>query len=177
MTDFSIFAYFFTSNELHQRYRDGFLAPEWASAYPMIFDHDDLRIAETQSKKGYHYFEWLSAILLFHTNGLLSLVECYTFRSHPRKRSLVERLCGDNTARFLFDKGVEARAQCPDLLVYHPDLSYWFFCEVKGPTDRIQDNQVTWFHVLEEVTGKKVYLIQLSEVKGINNPKKGKNSS
>ena len=164
MADFPVFANFFSSDKLHQRFRDGSLAPEWKAAYPMIFDHDDLRIATTQAQHGYHYFEWLSAILLFHTTGMLSLVEKYAFRSHERKRGIVERLCDADTAQFLFRNGIEAHVQCPDLLVYRPDLSDWFFCEVKGPDDRIRDNQLAWFPELERVTGKKVYLVQISEV-------------
>ena len=166
MDDFPVYAHFYTSDKLHQRFRDGSLAPEWASAYPMIFDRDDLRLAETQAMRGYHYFEWLSAILLFHTHGMLSLVEKYNFRSHPRKRSMVEELCDHETAQFIFRGGSEARVMCPDLLVYRPDLSDWFFCEVKGPKDRVQKNQAAWFNELQAKTGKNVYLIQLSEVVG-----------
>lgn len=167
MADLPVFTQFFSPKNLRQKFRDGSLAPEWAVAYPMIFDHDDLRIAKTQAKHGYHYFEWLSAILLFHTTGMFSLVEKYTFRSHQRKRSIVERLCGDDTAQFL-SKAAEARSQCPDLLVYRPDLSDWFFCEVKGPKDRIQKNQIAWFTELEAISGKKVFLIKLSEVEAQN---------
>jgi len=154
---------FFTFRHLHQRWRDGQLAPGWASAYPAIFDHDDLRIARNQAHLGYHYHEWLSAILLYHTRGLLSLVEKYTFRSHERKRRVVERLCDAASTRFLLERGRESLVQCPDLLVYRPDLTDWFFCEVKGPNDHIRPEQRDLFSQVEQATGKKVYILDLHD--------------
>ena len=156
-------ATFVSTDRLHQRWRDGILAPEWAAAYPSIFDHDDLRMAGTQAHLGYHYFKWLSAILLFHTRGLLSLVEKYTFRSHERKRRLIERLCDTSSVGFLLEGGRESLIQCPDLLVYSPDLSDWFFCEVKGPKDHVREEQVLLFHELERATGKKVFVVEIRE--------------
>ena len=32
----------------------------------------------------------------------------------------------------------------PDLFVYHPVSLDWFFCEVKGPGDVVQENQKLW---------------------------------
>jgi hypothetical protein len=154
---------FFTSSKLHQRWREGQLAAEWAAAYPAIFDGDDLRIARNQAHLGYHYHEWLSAILLYHTQGLLSLVGKYTFRSHEVKRRLVERLCDAQTTQFLFGRGKESLVQCPDLLVYQPNLTDWFFCEVKGPRDHLRPKQQELFNQVEQVTGKKVYIVKLHE--------------
>ena len=163
MPEIPTLAKFFTSPQHQQRWREGLLAPEWASAYPAIFDHDDLRIAGTQAHLGYHYHEWLAAILLHHTKGLLSLVEKYTFRSHDRKRRVVERLCDASSTEFLLQRGKEALVQCPDLLVYRPDLSEWYFCEVKGPHDRLRPEQAALFDQVEQATGKKVFLVEFLE--------------
>jgi len=35
----------------------------------MLFDEDDLRIAQNQAHLGYHFFEWLAAVLLYHMYG------------------------------------------------------------------------------------------------------------
>ncbi len=163
MSDIPILVTFTTSDRLHQRWRDRILAPEWAAAYPWLFDHDDLRIANTQAHLGYHYFEWLSAVLLFHTRGVLSLVEKYTFRSHARKRRVVESLCDARSVRFLLNRGRESLVQCPDLLVYKPDLSDWFFCEVKGPRDSLREEQLSLFDRVREATGKRVFVADFVE--------------
>ena len=55
--------------------------------------------------------------------------------------------------------------QCPDLLVYHPDLSDWFFCEVKGPRDSLRPEQIELFREMEHTTGKDVYVVNFGELK------------
>ena len=35
----------------------------------------------------------------------------------------------------------QGRAQAPDLLMYAEDLSDWFFCEAKGPRDRLRTSR------------------------------------
>jgi hypothetical protein len=44
--------------------------------------------------------------------------------------------------------------------MYAEDLSDWFFCEVKGPSDRLRDEQVRKFARLAEMTSKPVRLIE-----------------
>lgn len=163
MCDILVLATFISSDTLRQRWREGSLAPVWAAAYPELFDPDDLRIARRQAHLGYHFFEWLAAILLFHTQGLSSLVEQYTFPSHDRKRELIERMCDPKSVEFLLSRGKGSLVQCPDLLVYRPDLSDWFFCEVKGPRDRLQDKQVVLFRELKAVTGKEVFVVEFRD--------------
>ena len=53
------------------------------------------------------------------------------------------------------------RAQPPDLLMYAQDLSDWFFCEVKGPGDRLRAEQLSKFEALAETSGKAVRLLHL----------------
>jgi hypothetical protein len=54
--------------------------------------------------------------------------------------------------------------RCPDLLVYKPDLSDFYFCEVKGPRDRVRSVQAGFFRKLEERLGRPVHLAMLREV-------------
>ena len=56
---------------------------------------------------------------------------------------------------------MKAESQCPDLALYLPDFSDWFFCEVKGPTDRLSPAQKRYFSRLEDVSGKPVRSIKL----------------
>ena len=54
---------------LKARWKNGELHREWARRYPELFDADDLRLAQNQSEFGYHFVEWLSAILLYNATG------------------------------------------------------------------------------------------------------------
>jgi hypothetical protein len=55
------------------------LAPEWARRFPKLLDEDDVRLVESQGEHGWHFVEWLAAIVLYHTTGYLSLVSKYEF--------------------------------------------------------------------------------------------------
>ena len=52
------------------------------------------------------------------------------------------------------------KVQAPDLLVYAPDYSDWFFCEVKGGSDHLRQAQKDHFIVLSELSGKPIYLVK-----------------
>jgi hypothetical protein len=114
---------------LIDRWLSGNLALEWSTRFSDLFDADDLRIAKSQPT--IHFYEWLGAIALHRDTGYLSLVEKYEFAKHPRRRDIVSRLrppppgCAPRPGPRSW--------QAPDLLMYAPDLSDWFFCEVKRP--------------------------------------------
>jgi len=101
----------------------------------------------------------LGAIVLHHTTGYLSLVAKYEFATHPRKQQIVAQLLPGSVRDALRDRS-QGRAQAPDLLMYAEDLSDWFFCEVKGPRDRLRGEQVRKFGLLAEMTSKPVRLIE-----------------
>ena len=75
-----------------ERFRDGTLVSQWRSKYPELFDDDDVRVLKTDHQRTYHFFEWLSAILLFEATGCISLLETYLAKSHRRKRATVKKL-------------------------------------------------------------------------------------
>jgi hypothetical protein len=141
------------------RWQSGHLALEWRTRFPDLFDDDDLRLANSQP--GVHFYEWLGAIVLHHTTGHLSLVEKYEFATHPRKQAIVTQLLSAPVQDALRDRG-HGRAQAPDLLMYAADLSDWFFCEVKGPRDRLRDEQIRKFELLAGMTAKPVRLLEFS---------------
>jgi hypothetical protein len=43
--------------EHRERFRTKLLWKEWRHLYPDLFDEDDERIAETQARRGYHFYE------------------------------------------------------------------------------------------------------------------------
>jgi len=140
------------------RWQSGHFAQGWRTRFPDLFDDDDLRIATSQP--GSHFYEWLGAIVLHHTTGYLSLVEKYEFATHPRKQQIVEQLLPGSVRDVLRDRSEGRAAQAPDLLMYAEDLSDWFFCEVKGPRDRLRDAQRLKFELLADMTSKPVRLLE-----------------
>lgn len=148
-----------------ERFRSGPLAEEWKSRYPMLFNQADLDLVRHQPL--YHFFEWLSAVLIYEATGWLSLVESYTARTHPEKRDTLSAIVGDD----IFKELDLNQSGQPDLFVYRPGTDLWFFCEVKGGPDRERDNQRLWrekFRALltgRRVSGNRIRLIQIKEIK------------
>jgi hypothetical protein len=158
---------FFYSKRQRDRFKKRELLNEWYKQYPQLFDEDDFRI--TISQPG-HFFEWLSAILIFQSTGYLSLVEKYQFDSHKRKNDiLLEFVASGQITAELYNLMINGkkygfgRCQCPDLFVYLPDKSDWYFCEAKG-ADVITSSQERYFERLGEVSGKKIQLMKFKEI-------------
>jgi len=150
-----------------ERFKAGVLWQDWARQYPDIFDDLDRDIARNQAPLGYHFFEWLGAIFLYNSTGYLSLVEKYEFKNHARKHAIMSQLVSAEVFDLIQDHAAYQRTQCPDLLAYAPDMSDWFFCEVKGPRDRLQAIQKEFFEALARASGKKIRLIRFREASRI----------
>lgn len=148
------------TREQQALWKQGKLQRRWAKQHPDLFDADDMRLATTsQHKLGYHFVEWIAAIAIFHLMGHRSLVSKYQFGSHRSKVAVVERLGGDALAQALRLGTKDAsRGQAPDLLCYSADLSSYFFCEVKGPGDRLTTAQRDRYRELSRLTGAEVCL-------------------
>jgi hypothetical protein len=141
------------------RFHAGPLRIEWAVQYHQIFDEQEVRIAANQA--GGHFFEWFAAVHLHETTGWLSLVESYQFKVQKWKRNVLRKLGAADLIEF-FDNQEKAgfgRRQAPDLLVYAPDLSDFYFCEVKGPTDRLRPMQKEYFEAVSTAAGGKEIVI------------------
>ena len=144
------------------RFREGALIQHWATRYQELFDTDDIRLLKTEHQRQYHFFEWLSAILLYEATGYKSLVIGYTAISHPEKRRQFSEIVGPE----LFEWVSENQSGQPDLFVFRPGSDDWFFCEVKGGHDRMRDNQKKWITAFSAIqTHRKVRVIQLIEYK------------
>jgi hypothetical protein len=161
LLDFGIFPF---HEDLRTKWKSERLYEEWAVQYPSIFDADDLRQARNQGSQGYHFYEWLAAIVLFQTTGLLSLISKYQFDKHERKQRVVNRIFPSglpNIDRSSLDVGA---TQFPDLLVYSSYYSDWFFCEVKGPGDRFSTRQKKLFSELARLTEKPIRVIRFKAI-------------
>ena len=144
----------------------GELWRQWAKEYPQIFDEQDIQIAEKGAgpEMRFHFFEWLAAVLIFHSYGYSSLIEQYEFKkAHKRKQDALKHLLPCEVFRFVTDRKERFErfggAQCPDLLSYSPDYSDWFFCEVKGPGDKLQESPSRLFDELARISGKPIRMM------------------
>jgi len=142
------------SEEQRAKFSSGQLAAEWFQRYPQLFDQDDCRLVA--KGKNYHFFEWLGAIIIYETIGYLSLVEKYQFKNHKRKTEVLLKVFSGKFPNSIFEKGV----QCPDLFCYSLDYQDYFFCEIKGLTDRVRNEQKSYFDRLQTLTGKEIYLLK-----------------
>jgi hypothetical protein len=139
--------------EQRDRFKRGELGRHWAERYPRLFDEDDRRLYESQCVQGYHFFEWLAAVLLYESTGYLSLVEKYGSANHRRKLALWEKIVPAAVRDIDCDNG------WPDLLVFAPDHEDWFFCETKGD-DALSEGQLKCFRAIRDTSGRKVRLIR-----------------
>lgn len=141
----------------------GPLRQRWRREYPQLFDPQDAVLAEHQP--AYHFYEWLAAIILHHATGYRGLVGKYQFDNHPRKRAIVAKLLGPAVRDLLDARTTWGRTQGPDLLMYAPDLSDWFFCEAKGPRDTLSDRQRAFFSALAKASGRAIRLVEFQRLR------------
>ena len=140
-------------------FRSGQLIDEWAKRYPNLFDERDLEITKNQTH--YHFFEWLGAVLLYEATGYLSLIEKYETKSHTRKLEIFEK----TVSQAVFEDVLANRTGVPDLFVYAPDYSDWFFCEIKGLKDLLRPHQLDRLEELKAISGKDYGIMQFQEIK------------
>lgn len=153
------------NKSLKEEWKAGKLHPHWVDKYPNLFDEDDIRLAENQSEYGYHFVEWLSTILLYNSTGYKSLISKYEFSNHKKKTEIISKIFENGLPIPKFNAENITNTQYPDLLVYRPDFKDWFFCEVKGPGDRLSKEQRIFFEALALETNEPVRMIQLKELK------------
>jgi len=142
-----------------ERFRSGELIQEWSAKYQQIFDGHDIRI--TNNQPHYHFFEWLGAVLIYESMGYLSLIEKYETKLHTRKIEIFKNIVPPEVSNYI----LENRTGAPDLFVYSPDEQDWFFCEVKGLTDRLQKCQIELIEKIESISQKHVKVLKFYELK------------
>jgi hypothetical protein len=142
-----------------ERYKAGDLWHEWLTKYPQLFDGKDQQFFQNQGVFGYGFVEALTMIFLLEGTGYYSIFGSYGLQTQPQKNSLVKSLVSEKAWEYLLYKG-KPHPMPPDIFAYAPDKSDYFFCEVKGPGDRLRDTQISYFQKLEKLTGKMVYTVK-----------------
>ena len=82
------------------------------------------------------------------------------FESHPKKKPIFEKELDAQARNVLADICDRFGVQGPDLLVYKPGEHYWF-AEVKGPGDRLAENQRQSHTAIRRQLGVEVELISV----------------
>jgi hypothetical protein len=149
---------------LRRKWVAGSLAGRWAREYPLLFDADDLRITKNGRQRLLHFYEWFLAIHLQKERAVLSLVEKYQYvRAHPRKAAIVAKLMSEKDSDRINAICTRYSVQAPDLLVYMPDYSDFWFAEAKGPGDEPSENQLASHVKLRRAFRVEVSLYRIRE--------------
>jgi hypothetical protein len=144
-------------------FRSGDLTDLWLTQYPDLFSPQDLQIAKNQPQ--YHYFEWRAAIELRNRFGYLSLVEKYQYPSHKDKHAIFLAMVPPPVVDFL--AWPPPKPQAPDLFCFKEDRTSWFFCEVKGPSDRRRPAQDNFFSQLEALVANEILFVRFRNRHGV----------
>lgn len=135
------------------------LALHWLQQYPDLFDADDLRLTKTQPKN--HFYEWFAAIHLFERDGAHSLVEQYVYKTHPTKMAKLVSLLSLDQRTILDGIRKTHAVQLPDLFVFVPNSTRYWFAEVKGPRDRVSEKQAASHNAITRELGVSVEIIEV----------------
>ena len=163
LKEFGRFGYFESQREL---FKSGQLWKLWYEQYPNLFDDKQLQWAHGQAKYGYHFFEWMGKILLHTATGYLPMGgNEYRIRPQNRKTQQLEKTVSPEALDLIEHCLAIYHCQAPDLLMYAPDYSDYFFCEVKGNSDRLSQAQLKFYLDLQSTTGKPVYILYFFRVK------------
>jgi hypothetical protein len=147
--------------DLRQQFGNGGLRHQWFLEFPQLFDRDDLSRANNRIQP-YFFYEWLGAIALHRSTGFLSLVTRY--QTDPCKSALLPSILPPAVLAVLADRSRWGKTQGPDLLMYAPDLSDWFFCECKGPGDTLSDRQHGRFADLVLAAKKPIQMLRFRAI-------------
>lgn len=145
------------------------LATDWLERYPHLFDADDYRCVTNQPTK--HFWEWYAAIYLFKRDGAYSMVEKYDSKQeHAEKRARLASILSPEQLRAVRAVSDELwtppKTQMPDLFVYMPDASRFWFAEAKGPSDDVRPNQARSHEIIERELGVPVEVLWFGLVDG-----------
>lgn len=150
---------FIITKRQKELYKAGTIWNEWLEQYPVLFDEKDRQLFRNQARFGYGFVEFLSIIFLYNATGYIPIFGSYGWSTQKHKNTLIQELVSKENWDLIMSQK-KHRSQPPDLFAYSPDKTNYFFCEVKGPGDRLRDTQVQYFNLLQEISGKPVYTIK-----------------
>jgi hypothetical protein len=150
---------FVITKQQKECYKTGDLWRDWLRTYPNLFDEKDQQLFRNQAIYGYGFVEFLSIIFLYNATGYIPIFGNYGWETQPYKNTLIKEFVSKETWEVIMSQK-KYHSQPPDLFVYAPDKTDYFFCEVKGPGDRLRETQIQYFQLLQEISGKPVYTIK-----------------
>ena len=149
------------------------LGRQWMERYenelPLYFNAERRRMVEEDRTvlEGFGFFETLGALVLYHATGYLPLSSTPNFKfTVDEENAVVEGLMDPDLLRLIRDQESFGLTQAPDNLMYAPGLSDWFFCDAKGPTDRLdpRTNAKEKFEAIARASGKPVRLLHFKRL-------------
>ena len=127
----------------------------------MLFDELDRAKAVKQAARGYYFFEWTTAVVVYKELGLKSLFGQYASKKHQEKLEIFRRIAPPRVVELLCERKQQfGRTLGPDLFVYNDDGSEWFFVEAKSPRDTIRLPQLRLFRRLERISGRAIRIVR-----------------
>lgn len=139
----------------------------WQRDYPFLFDVRDASLANDYNGRALspHFLEWFAAITLYEKLGYYSLNRSYETVGHAAKQGLLRKLVSEEAFRFITKPHpVYGAGLCPELLLYRPDFSDWFFCTVKGAKGGPTPEQARFWRELLTITGRKIMQVTVKEI-------------
>jgi hypothetical protein len=150
---------FIITKQQRELYKAGVLWNEWLRRYPELFDEKDQQFFRNQAVFGYGFVEALTIIFISNATGYIPIFGGFGQKTQPRKNAVIKELVSAQTWEIIMSTR-HYHSQPPDLFAYAPDKTNYFFCEVKGPGDRLRETQLKYFQLLQEISGKPVYTIR-----------------
>jgi hypothetical protein len=89
------------------------------------------------------------------------LVEKYVCKNHPAKVAQMATLLSECQRKTLDAIRLAHAVQPPDLLVFVPKTSRYWFAEVKGPGDRLSAKQIRSHNAIAKELGVPVEIIEV----------------
>lgn len=142
----------------------GCLHRKWYECDKTTFCELDLKNADGQHCRGFHYGEWFM-IRHFREQGYEVLPPKYLHPTRPEARQKAIEILGQAGVAYLMKKrrfGTGLRkSPRPDLLVFKSNPKTFFFVEVKRDTDKLSSAQKQFFPMIEEKLGCEVRIAYL----------------
>ena len=155
-------------------WKERILGRQWMERYedelPLYFNAAHRWMVEEDDTvlEGFGFFETLGALVLYLTTGYLPLNSTANFKFPvDEENAVVERLMDPELLRLIRDQSTEmGQTQAPDNLMYAPDFKDWFFCDAKGPTDRLdpRTKAKAKFEAIARASGKPVRLLHFKQL-------------
>lgn len=150
--------------QLLREWKLGRLHRKWYECDRATFCERDLKNADGQHRRGYHFGECFM-IRHFREQGYEVLPPKYLHPTRPEARQKAIKVLGEAGVAFLMQKkrfgGKLRKSPRPDLLVFKSNPKTFFFVEVKRDADKLSSAQRQFFPMIEAKLGCEVRIVHL----------------